>query len=257
MKPTVKILLIGMVILAIVIGVGVLLAGSVLGKAVTSGVNTIGPKVTGTEVTLAEAYVSPLFGKGSMSGLVIGNPIGWSDRKLAKLGHISIDIQPMSLLGDTWVVEEVIIEAPEFSYETKIVSSNVKELLQQIESAVGTSEDPNATENESAPAEETVRRWSVKRFVMTDGKVTVGAGASAVTVPLPALELNDLGSPENGLTSRELALAVSKEVTGDIIVAAAGALKTMSGTSGASAAEGIKNVGESIKGLFGSGKDEG
>ncbi len=247
-------LLIGVVGLFILVGIAALISGSVLGTAVTSGVNTLGPKLTGTTVTLEKSFISVLNGQGSLTGLTIGNPDGWSDRDLAKLGKVHVDIAPMSLLGETLVIEEVVIEAPEFSYETKLVTSNVKELLKQVEQALGAS---GKDSGEAPPAEETAestqRLINLQRFVLRDGKVTIGAGLSAVTVPLPDLELNDLGTPEKGLTGREIALAVTREITADIVVAATGALKTMGTTSGASAADGVKKVGESIKGLFGGG----
>jgi hypothetical protein len=88
---------------------------------------------------------------------------------------------------------------------------------------------------------------------MQGGQVTIGVGASAVTVPLPDMELNDLGTPDKGLTTRQLALAVTREITGDIVVAATGALKTMGGTAGASAADEAKKAGEALKGIFGKG----
>lgn len=252
MKKPVKLLLFGGLGLVVVLGVGVMLSGSLIGKAVTTAVNKIGPRVTGTTVTLDSAFISILGGKGSLSGLTVGNPEGWSDRNLAKLGNIHLDVAPLSLMGDTIVVEDIVIEGPEFSYETKIISSNVKELLEAIEQATGgpKPEEEAAPEDEAAAGEKLI---AVKRFILRDGKVTIGAGASSVTVPLPDLELNDLGSPEKGLTSRQLILAVSREITADIIVAATGALKTMGTTSGASAADGVKKVGDSIKGLFGGG----
>jgi hypothetical protein len=54
----------------------------------------------------------------------------------------------------------------------------------------------------------------------------------------------------------QLAGAVSKEVVGDIIGASVKALTTMGGTSGASALEGVKDVGGAIKGIFGGKKDK-
>jgi len=253
MKLLIKLSLVAVVGLIILVVAGAMLSGSLVGKAVTQGVNTLGPKLTGTTVSLEKAYISVLSGQGTLTGLTVGNPDGWSDRDLAKLGQVHVDIDPMSLLDETIVVEDILIEAPEFSYETKLITSNVKELLKAVEQATG----GPPPEPEAAPAEEegsTERLIAVKRFILKGGKVTIGAGPSAVTVPLPDLELNDLGTPEKGLTSRQLALAVTREVTGDIVVAAVGALKTIGTTSGAGAVDGVKKMGEKLKGIF--GKDD-
>ncbi|GAB5560335.1 MAG: hypothetical protein SynsKO_19820 [Synoicihabitans sp.] len=228
----------------------VFVVSQMLDQAVTKGVNTFAPKITGTTVTLKSASLSPLSGSGSLTSLTIGNPEGWSDNNLASLGSVHLDIDPMSLLGDTVVIEDMIIDAPEFRYETKLVASNVKDLLKNIEKIAGTASEEDGT------ATSAEKRIAIKRFILRGGKVTIGAGGSAVTVPLPDLELNDLGTPEKGLTPVQLAVAVSKEIVADIIGAAVKGLQTMGGTTGATAAEGVKNVGGAIKGLFGGKKDD-
>mgnify|MGYP006170966357 FL=1 len=244
-------LLVSVGVLIAVAIVAVVIVSKTLDSAVTKGVNTFAPKITGTTVTLESANISPLSGAGSLSGLVIGNPEGWSDNNLASLGNIHLDVAPMSLLGDTIVIEDMIIESPEFRYETKLIASNVKDPLKNIEKIVGAGSEEGAEESES-----TEKRIAIKRFILRNGKVTIGAGDAAVTVPLPNLELNDLGSPEKGLTPVQLTGAISKEIVGDIIGAAVKGLTTMGGTSGASALEGVKDVGGAIKGLFGGKKDK-
>ena len=244
-------LLVSVGVLIAVAIVAVVIVSKILDSAVTKGVNTFAPQITGTTVTLESANISPLSGAGSLSGLVIGNPEGWSDNNLASLGNIHLDVAPMSLLGDTIVIEDMIIESPEFRYETKLIASNVKDPLKNIEKIVGAGSEEGAEESES-----TEKRIAIKRFILRNGKVTIGAGDAAVTVPLPNLELNDLGSPEKGLTPVQLTGAISKEIVGDIIGAAVKGLTTMGGTSGASALEGVKDVGGAIKGIFGGKKDK-
>jgi uncharacterized protein involved in outer membrane biogenesis len=243
-------LLISVGVLVAVAVVAVVIVSKTIDSAVTKGVNTFAPQITGTTVNLESARISPLSGSGSLSGLVIGNPDGWSDNNLASLGQIHLDVAPMSLLGDTIVIEDMVIEAPEFRYETKLVASNVKDLLKNIEKIAGAGTEEEAAEDSAE------KRIAIKRFILRNGKVSIGTGDAAVTVPLPDLELNDLGSPDNGLTPVQLAGAVSKEVVGDIIGASVKALTTMGGTSGASALEGVKDVGGAIKGIFGGKKDK-
>lgn len=238
-------------VLVAVAVVAVVIVSQMLDSAVKSGVNTFAPQITGTTVTLESASISPLSGSGSLGGLVIGNPEGWSDNNLASLGNIHIDVAPLSLLGDTIVIEDMVIDSPEFRYETKLIASNVKDLLKNIEKIAGAGSEEDDEAEDSAET-----RIAIKRFILRNGKVSIGTGDSTVTVPLPDLELNDLGSPEKGLTPVQLVGAVSKEIVGDIIGAAVKGLTTMGGTSGASALEGVKDVGGAIKGLFGGKKDK-
>lgn len=240
-------------VLGILVGIAVVavfVIGASLGSAVTAGVNNLAPKITGTTVTLGSASISPLTGSGTLTNLVVGNPEGWSENNLASIGKVHLDVAPMSLLGDTIVIDDMIIEAPEFRYETRLITSNVKELLKHVEEVVGAS---SGTETESSGPG---KKIALKRFILRGGKVTIGTGNAAITVPLPDLELNDLGTPENGLTPVQLVAAVSKEIVGDILGAATRALTTAGGTSGAAALEGAKNIGGAIKGLFGGKKEE-
>ena len=242
--------LIALGVIAVVAVIAVFVIGASLGSAVTAGVNQFAPKLTGTTVTLGSAKISPLTGSGTLNNLVVGNPEGWSDNNLASIGEVHVDIAPMSLMGDTLVIDDMILEAPEFRYETKLIASNVKDLLKHIESVVGASTPSEA--DSDAPS----RKIALKRFILRDGKVSIGTGAAAITVPLPDLELNDLGTPENGLTPARLVAAISTEIVGDILGAATRALTTAGGTSGAAALEGAKNIGGAIKGLFGGKKDD-
>ncbi|MBI5770086.1 MAG: hypothetical protein HZA93_20085 [Verrucomicrobia bacterium] len=223
-----------------------------LGNAVTAGVNGFAPKLTQTKVTLAGATISPLTGSGTLKGLVVGNPPGWSDGNICSLGKIHLSVQPFSVLGDHIVVNEIDIEAPEFNYETKLVSSNVADLLKNIEAAMGGKKEgaPQAATKDGKPI-----KFEVKKFRLRNGKVRLGVGAAAgMTLPMPDIELTDLGTKEGGITPDQLVFAVMKNVTGSIVSATTKAVGEIGKTTGAAAAEGAKKTVEGIKNLFGGGK---
>ncbi|MCF3652472.1 hypothetical protein [Synoicihabitans lomoniglobus] len=236
-------LLVGLVVLATIIGY------VMLGTAVKKGVNRFAPELTGTPVTLANASLSPLTGSGELTGLFVGNPAGWTGDKLAYLGKIHVDVAPMSLLGDTIVVRDITIEQPEFVYETRLVSSNLKALTDHIESVVGAG--PGTTPaTSSGPA----KKIAVQSFVLRDAKVSLIAAGTTLELPLPTIELHDLGTPENGLTPSQLALAVSKQLLQDI--AAATASVVADGRLNLNnASDAVNKVGDTLKGLFGGKKD--
>ncbi len=223
-----------------------------LGSVVTAGVNNFAPKLTQTKVVLDGATISPLTGSGTLKGLVVGNPKGWSDGNLCSLGKIHIDVAPFSILGDHIIVNEIVIEAPEFNYETKLIASNVNDLLKKIEAAMGGGKDaaPTATSKSGQPI-----KFEVKKFRLQSGKVRLGvAGAAGLTLPMPDIELNDLGTKEGGITPDQLVFAVMKSVTSSVISATAKAAGQIGATGGAAAVEGVKKTGEAIKSLFGGKK---
>lgn len=240
----------------LVIGGGVLVAGIAvyvvgaffLGSIVKAGVNSFGPKLTQTKVVLASATLSPLTGSGTLGGLAVGNPKGWSDGNAFTLGTIHVDVEPFSIFGDHVVINEIIIDAPVFSYETKIVSSNIKDLLKNIEEFTGGGKEPTTKSGQPI-------KFVVKKFRMTNAKATLGVGAAALPIPLPPISLTDLGVAEGGITADQLAGALMSNVLGSIVSGTANALGQVGSTAGAASLEKTKDAakaaGEGIKKLFG------
>ncbi len=246
-----KKLLIILGILAVLGIAAVIYVSMHLGEIVTAGVNKYGPQLTQTRLTLQSAKISPFNGVGTLNGLVIGNPKGWSESDLASLGKVHIDVVPSSLTSDHIILNEVIIEAPVFNYETKIIASNVNDLLKNIEQALGGAKPADA---KSEPVPGPQKKFSVKKFRLVDGKVRIGLAGAATTVPLPVIEIDELGTKEGGVTAAQAASIVMKSVVGKIVVATSGAAADLMKTGGAASAEGVKKAGDAIKGLFGGEK---
>lgn len=240
-----KFLLIALV-LVVVLYVGAMFF---LGSIVKAGVNTFGPKLTQTRVELASARLSPLTGSGTLSGLAVGNPKGWSDRDAFKLGQVHVEIAPLSLFGDHIVINEVTIDGPEFLYETKLVSSNIKDLLKNIEQAAG---EKNSAAQPAAKNGKPIK-FEIKKFRLTNGVARLGVGAAAV--PVPPIAIDNLGTAEGGITPDQAVGAVMRNVLGGIVNGTAQALGNIAGTTGATTVEKTKEAaqkaGEGIKKLFG------
>lgn len=220
-----------------------------LGSIVKTGVNRFGPKLTQTKVELGGAILSPLSGSGTLSGLTVANPPGWTATDAFRLGKVQVDMEPFSIFGDHVVINEIIIDGPEFLYETKIFSSNIKDLLKNIEQFTGGGGQEPTTKS-GQPI-----KFVVKKFRLTNGKATLGVGGAAVPVPLPAISLDDVGVAAGGITADQLAGVLMKQVLSSIVTATA---QELAKDGGASAIEktkdAAKKAGESIKKLFGDGK---
>src|SRR5476649_347912 len=85
-----------------------------LGDIVKAGINSFGPRLTLTEVKLAGAAISPLSGSGTLTGLTVANPPGWKNEQAFSLGKIHLSVAPFSIMGDHIVINELLIDAPEF-----------------------------------------------------------------------------------------------------------------------------------------------
>lgn len=223
-----------------------------LGSIVKAGVNNFGPKLTQTKVELASANLSPFNGSGTLDGLSVGNPTGWSEGRAFYLGKVHVDVEPFSIFGDHVVINEITIDQPEFLYETKFVSSNIKDLLKNIEAYTGSGGKPAATK-EGKPI-----KFIVKKFRLTNGKATLGIGTTALPVPLPPISLDNLGVAEGGITGDQLAGVLMKQVLSGIVEGTANAFSQVGSTTGAATVEktkeAAKKAGESIKKFFGEKK---
>jgi hypothetical protein len=219
-----------------------------LGSIIKAGVNSLGPRLTQTKVNLASAELSPFSGSGTLRGLTVGNPAGWSDGHAFYLGQVHVVMKPFSIFGDHIVIDEITIDQPEFNYETRIVSSNIGDLLKNLDQVTGGA-GPDPTAKNGKPL-----RLEVRKFVLQGGKVTLGAGPAALSLPMPPIVLDNLGTSEGGITPGQLTFAVMRSVTTSIVGATAQAAGKIGATSGAAAMDGVKKAGDSIKNLFGGKK---
>lgn len=245
MKKALIVLGLGGLLVAIVAYIGV---AYFLGSIVKAGVNNFGPKLTQSKVELGSANLSPLTGSGTLSGLTVGNPVGWSDGNAFSLGRVHVDLEPFSIFGDHVVINEIVIDQPQFNYETKIVASNIKDLLKNIEEFAG-SGAKTAETKEGKPI-----KFVVKKFRLTNAQATLGVGAAALPVPLPPVSLDNVGVDRGGITADQLAGELMGHVLGSIVTGTANALSKVGGTAGAASLEKTKEAAkqatDAIKGLF-------
>jgi uncharacterized protein involved in outer membrane biogenesis len=216
----------------------------VFGSFVRAGVNRIGPTVLQAPVKLEEATMAPMSGWGTLTDLRIGNPAGWSDANALSITRVQVQVKPFSLFDDPVEIDELEIEDIAIHYETKIISSNISDLLKNAEKSLGLN-GPETKTSGGKPI-----RLIVRKFVLRGGKVTLSAGGQNLIIPMPEILLVDLGVKEGGLTPPQLGFAILRSITASVVSASTKALGPLSGATGAAAAEGARQVGEAIKGFF-------
>ncbi len=220
-----------------------------LGSIVKAGVNRFAPLITQTQVHLDGARLSPLSGGGTLKGLFIGNPAGWSGDKAFFIGRIHVEVAPGSIFSDCVILDDVSIDSPEFVYETKLVSSNIGDILKNIE---GSSAE-EAKSGQAAAGQAKARKFVIRHLALTNGRLTLGVGPTALTLPMPPLTLHDIGTKEGGIAPAALAFTVMRSVTGSIVSTTANAAAKIVPTMGAAAGNSAKSAGDALKGLL-SGK---
>jgi hypothetical protein len=227
----------------IVVGVVLLFIFSkAIGSGVRAGVETFGPEVTQTSITLESVDLSAFSGSGSISGLVVGNPEGFKTPHSIKLDGFSMKLEPMSVLSDKIVINEIIIDGPEFILESGLglQKSNIGVILANIEAFSGASE----ADEESSASSKSVQ---IDLLRITGGKVKLSnklLGGQSLLVPLPDIELTNIGAEDEGVSFGESMKIVFQAINQGIISSV--------GQSGKVVGDQLKNVSDATqKGLGG------
>src|SRR3546814_20948760 len=113
-------------VLVVVIAGGVYYFASNLDGIVKAAIEKYGSEATQAKVSLKGVELSPTQGSGSLKGLVIGNPKGFSTPEAMSLGDVSISLDIGSLQSNPIVIKQVLIEQPAITYEYGAADSNLQ-----------------------------------------------------------------------------------------------------------------------------------
>jgi hypothetical protein len=182
--------LVGVVVIAIVVGVSLFLDGGI-----KRSVETLGPQLTKVDVKLDDVSVSLLSGSGKFKGLVVGNPAGYQTPHAIRVDAASLALTPGSIFSDKIIIKSIRLESPNIYYEGGLRGDNLRTIVQNISAS---------------------KKLQVDDLVITGAKVNVsvkGTGGLAVPITLPDIHLTNLGQGPGGITARELTTIVLSEIT--------------------------------------------
>jgi len=228
--------LIGVLIVVLVIVVGALWwVYASKDELVREAIEKYGPEIVAAPVSVKQVKLDPLEGKGRIAGLRIGNPKGYSAPDALKLGEMRLTLDPASVTKDVIVVKELVLVAPDVTWERANGLSNVEAIQKNIDAYVARTLGPSEKKSD-APA----KKFVIEHLYVKDAKVHYG---TALSMPLPDLHLRDIGKKSNGATAGEVA-----KQTWDAIAHGAMNLASRAGTA---VKDGAQSVVKGVKGLFG------
>ena len=225
-----------LVILVVIIAVGGFIFSLSAGKLIKQGVVQFGPEIAQVKIELEDANLSLLSGSGGLDGLKVYNPEGYQAEHAFYAESLSMDLQPMSVMSDKIVIDEILIIGPDIQFEKKDDTSNLNQIMENVQSFVGPAEETETTAE--------AKKIEIKRFVLQDATVGVSLGSDPVNITIPTIELTDLGSGEEGITGGEVTRVLLGEVTKQILAAIARDPKLI-----------LEGGGALLKGLGDSGSD--
>lgn len=177
-----------------------------------SGIEVVGSEVLGTSITVASVSVSPLSGSGTISGLSIGNPEGFNSDYAMQLDQVSVNIDAGSVFSDVVVIESVTIVQPEITYETRITTDNIRALLENLAGG-SSSGDPAAADTSAG------KRVIIRELQILDPQLNLVAAIVTAPIPLPDIELRDIGAEDDSATVAEAMQTVLSAISTSILSA--------------------------------------
>ena len=207
-----KKLAIALALLAAVAVVGGFLAWNSLDLIVRAAIEHWGPDLTGGKVDVAEVRISPRDGLGSVKGLEVGNPPGFSAPRAARFGEIRLALDPSTIYGDVILVRELAIESAQVTYERGEKATNLDAIQKRIDAYAKASEGA-AGPGDGARAKK--RRFVIERLTIRKARVlmtTRGLGGQGLAFDLPDVELRDVGKRQGGVTASQAAALVASTI---------------------------------------------
>ena len=270
------------VVVLIILGAGAAyLFYSNLGPILKAAIEKYGSAATQSQVKVDSVTLSASSGQGTITGLVIDNPKGFTTPHAMELSSIAVTINTSTLTQNPVEVSTVTIAAPHVTYEQGDSGGNLQKLQQNVTQYAGGSpsaKSPSgqapkpgsspaqpATGSSSPPAAgpatgnqaQAERKLIIDKLDVTDGQVTVAASllkGKTLTTSLPAIHLTDIGKKEGGATPAEVAQLVISAISDQAVKAATSELqKTIGGAAGQQLQQ-LQNknpdAGSQLKGLL-------
>lgn len=257
------------IIISVLIGIPVILIGIVvyftlnLNSIVKEGVETIGPKITKSEVRLGSSNISIFDGKGSLNNIFIGNPKGFTAPSVFELGSVDVALDMKSITKDTIIIKKIFIDKPKITLELGKNTTNINQLMKNVESFSGPSRKSKRSETKAAGSKSPQKKIIIREFTISHGQINVMMPLieKNITTPLPKLVLKDIGKDQNGVTVENASILIMEAVEKAVMAASAdpvGDLKSKLGNVIEDQKAGVidkikeksEGLGDAIKGLF-------
>lgn len=217
MPKVIKWLLYLLVFVLLLAAIALFVLANNLGKIIKTGINDYGPELLGVPLTLGSASVSLLDGKASLGDLRIANPQGFSSNNAFELKHIDLALDIQSLQNPVIVIDRIAINGAAVNAE-QIGSKINLQVLQNKMSQASSGSAPSSGSSSSDQDKSTLPKIAIAKFEFTDATASVKSDTlGEESVAIPSISLENIGTPENGLTPDSAAQAVMQPLMKKVI----------------------------------------
>ena len=212
-----KKLAIGLGLIVVVVAVGIYYLSQNAGKIVEAVIEEQGSRVTRVAVALDAVDISLTDLKAGLRGLTVANPAGFKTARAVSLGEVSVK------LGKDWspnliVVDEVMVRAPEITYEISAGGSNIAAIQKNVEDFMKVMGGGKSSSGSTASSgdDDAGPKVVINNLYIKGGKVNVSATlmqGKTITTPLPEIHLTDIGKDSGGASPAEVIDQVIAAIT--------------------------------------------
>ena len=222
------------------------------GMVAKKGANALGPKILGVAMKVDDVNVNLFSGSAGVDGVLIANPEGYKHQNAFELAHARFSLKSSSVLGDVIVIEEVVIDGAQISYEG-LRGNNLKQIQSNVEKFAGLNQEKTEESSSSDDQQGPGKSFYIKKFILRNTVVKAVVPGVGGTIKIPEIILEELGSEEKGASVSD----VIDKMLGGIIESISNFLGSMGKAisdgakkAGSSIGEAGKKTIEGIKGLF-------
>lgn len=203
-----KILKIVLVVAVIVVvAAGVFLFSS-LDSLVEAGIEKAGTQVTQTRVEVGGVKLALTSGEGTISGLEVDSPAGFTRKQIFTLGEITVAVDPKTVTEKVVVIDKVLIKSPQIFYE---INDKGDSNLDVLKNNVKKSTAGLSSSDKSSSSGDDIK-LIIRKLVVDGAEVDAriaALGGKDLSANLPRIELNDIGKSSGGASAGEIAEKVT------------------------------------------------
>ena len=198
-----KKIFIGIGLLAVfIVGMGIYVASN-LGSMIKAAIEEYGSQAAGAPVTVGSVDIELGKRNVTIDSLSLGNPPGFNTSNAFDTRRISVTLAPGWEKGDAIIIDEILIDQPNITYELGSESSNFAMLEANMRKSAGT-----VSANETRQDSHTKPSIIINNFRIQNGEIAATAallGGKTLSVPLPDLHVTDIGKDKDGIKPDEVA----------------------------------------------------
>ena len=202
----IKIILSVLLALLIVIVIGVVLGLRNLDSLVEAAIESVGTHVTQTAVTVERVQIELTEAEGTVFGLAVANPDGFTQPHIFEVAEVGLQILPSSLPDPVIVLPLVVIDGAQlYAEHAGVADINVQKMLENIRRDEG-----EAVKSTTASPDV---RFMVEELRFTNATLhLLSSELGERRFDMKDIYLNDLGDLEEGLAPAQLTRALLRPI---------------------------------------------